>query len=249
MQQALEALEQLVPDDLKPYHKEAYNAITALRHAIEQAEAVEPVAHAIIAGALFDFMGYLTSRTERIVLSASDDAAPAVDAIRDFAKKRNLSLDDALVREWIDALPIPPTAPAQPEQEPSQWRDMVVHQCPSCGGFCKKPGCERDQALTDLVRCEKGRDAIAKRAQALQDVNADLRAKLAERSAEHLAAHITYDKGYQAGRDDTKDAEDEFNRGIEACMSRLYEMHRITTGRHNFYQHAALELAKLKEAS
>jgi chromosome segregation ATPase len=28
---------------------------------------------------------------------------------------------------------------------------------------------ERDQALTDLVRCEKGRDAIAKRAQALQD--------------------------------------------------------------------------------
>lgn len=38
MKQALEALEQLVPDDLKPYHKEADNAITALRHAIEQAE-------------------------------------------------------------------------------------------------------------------------------------------------------------------------------------------------------------------
>jgi len=39
----------------------------------------------------------------------------------------------------------------------------------------------------------------------------------------------------------------QFNQGIEACMSRLYEMHRITTGRHNFYVHAALELAKLKE--
>ncbi len=51
----------------------------------------------------------------------------------------------------------------------------------------------------------------------------------------------------QAGRDDTKDAEDEFNRGIEACMSRLYEMHRIATERHNLYHHAALELAKLKE--
>jgi hypothetical protein len=29
----------------------------------------------------------------------------------------------------------------------------------------------------------------------------------------------------------------------------LYEMHRITTGRHNFYLHAATELAKLKETT
>jgi hypothetical protein len=79
------------------------------------------------------------------------------------------------------------------------------------------------------------------------DVNADLRAKLAERAAEHLAAHITYDKGYQAGRDDTKDAEDEFNRGIEAAQQRLMQMHRIATERHNLYHHAALELNKLKE--
>lgn len=54
------------------------------------------------------------------------------------------------------------------------------------------------------------------------DVNADLRAKLAERSAEYDA-------------------------GVTACIARLHEMHRITTGRHNFYGHAALELAKLKE--
>jgi hypothetical protein len=65
------------------------------------------VTHTVIAGALFDFMGYLTSRRERIVLSASDDAAPAVDAIRDFATKRGLSLDDAQVREWIEALAQP----------------------------------------------------------------------------------------------------------------------------------------------
>jgi hypothetical protein len=42
------------------------------------------------------------------VLSASDDASPAIDAIRDFAKKRGLSLDDALVREWIDELSTAP---------------------------------------------------------------------------------------------------------------------------------------------
>ena len=47
----------------------------------------------VVVDALFDFMGYLTSREKRIVLSAADDATPAVDAIRDFAIKRGLSLD------------------------------------------------------------------------------------------------------------------------------------------------------------
>jgi hypothetical protein len=60
----------------------------------------EPVAHPVIAGALFDFMGWLTSRKERIVLSSADNASPAADAIRDFAKMRGLSLDDAKVQDW-----------------------------------------------------------------------------------------------------------------------------------------------------
>lgn len=88
-----------------------------------EAQPVQPeqelVSHAVIAGALFDFMGYLTSLKKRIVLSASDDAAPAVDAIRDFAEKRGLSLNDAQVREWIDALaPTSTPCEVQPEQEP-----------------------------------------------------------------------------------------------------------------------------------
>jgi hypothetical protein len=68
--------------------------------AIAELESQEPVAHPVIAGALFDFMGWLTSRKERIVLSSSDEASPAVDAIRDFAKMRGLSLDDAKVQNW-----------------------------------------------------------------------------------------------------------------------------------------------------
>lgn len=79
----------------------------------------EPLAHTVIAGALFDFMGYLTSRKERIVLSAADDAAPAADAIRDFATKRGLLLDDAQVREWIDELAQPPL-PVQ-----RKWVDLT----------------------------------------------------------------------------------------------------------------------------
>ena len=60
----------------------------------------KPVSHAVIAGALFDFMGWLTSRKVRIVLSSADEASPAVEAITEFAKMRNLSLDDAKVQDW-----------------------------------------------------------------------------------------------------------------------------------------------------
>jgi hypothetical protein len=76
----------------------ARQAIAAIEEALAQEQ--ETVAHPVIAGALFDFMGWLTSRKERIVLSSADDASPAVDAIRDFAKMRNLSLDYAKVQDW-----------------------------------------------------------------------------------------------------------------------------------------------------
>lgn len=55
---------------------------------------------ATIAGVLFDFMGWLTTRKERLCLSSADDASPAVTAITDFAKMRNLSLDNAMVTDW-----------------------------------------------------------------------------------------------------------------------------------------------------
>jgi len=140
--------------------------------------------------------------------------------------------------------------------------------------FLPKPktyGCDQNEFSPDwdqmAVLVEQSQEQAAKiehlEAKRLQDRNAmdamklaneqwsvqcrQLEKKLAERSAEHLAAHITYDKGYQAGRDDTKDAEAEFNRGIEAAQHRLMQMHRIATERHNLYHHAALELNKLKE--
>lgn len=72
-------------------------------------------AHAVIAGALFDFMGWLTSRKERLLLSSSDDASPAVVVITEFAKMRGLSLEDAKVTDWNATL----QPPAQ--QEPVAW--------------------------------------------------------------------------------------------------------------------------------
>ena len=77
----------------------------------------EPVSHAVIAGALFDFMGWLTSRKERLVLSSADEAGPAVEAITEFSKMRGLSLDDAKVQDWQDY-----TAPPQQQAEPPpEW--------------------------------------------------------------------------------------------------------------------------------
>jgi len=78
----------------------AEDAIQAGRQAIKELESQEPVAHSVISGALFDFMGWLTSRKERIVLSSADNASPAVEAITEFARMRNLSLDDAKVQDW-----------------------------------------------------------------------------------------------------------------------------------------------------
>lgn len=66
----------------------------------KQSLQVEPVAHSIVAGALFDLMGWLTSRKERLVLSSADEALPAVEVIIQFAAMRDLSLDDPKVLEW-----------------------------------------------------------------------------------------------------------------------------------------------------
>jgi len=116
------------------------DARETLRQALAQSEQ-EPVAHAVIAGVLFDFMGWLTSRQERLVLSSCDDASPAVKVIEEFAKMRGLSLDDAKVKDWQAHLAQPeqdagkcgcganlyidengkPCSKAQPEQEPVAW--------------------------------------------------------------------------------------------------------------------------------
>lgn len=87
-------------DGIRPdYDTLAFRDVAALYAKYDELYRAQPVSHAVIAGALFDFMGWLTSRKERLVLSSADEASPAVDAIRDFAKMRDLSLDDAKVQD------------------------------------------------------------------------------------------------------------------------------------------------------
>jgi hypothetical protein len=99
--------------------------------AVREIERLRETQQAVIAGALFDFMGWLTSRKERIVLSSADNASPAVDAIRDFAKMRGLSLDDAKVQNWH-------THPPQ-RTEPVDYEKLAALgwqaiECGICGG-------------------------------------------------------------------------------------------------------------------
>jgi hypothetical protein len=65
------------------------------------------VLHSHLAGMLYDFMGWLTSRRTRLCLSDRDNASPAVDAIVDFAKMRGLKLEDAQVEHWQAILTTP----------------------------------------------------------------------------------------------------------------------------------------------
>ena len=119
MKLAHEALENWVeyfPQNVDDIDKKAIAALeTALA---EQPAQQEPVAHAVIAGALFDFMGWLTSRKERLVLSSADNASPAVEAITEFAKMRGLSLNDAKVQDWNTSPPA--------QQEPVAWPCLIA---------------------------------------------------------------------------------------------------------------------------
>ncbi len=53
-----------------------------------------------IAGALFDFLGYLTSRETEVTLSGHHDATPGLDALEKWAARRQFSLENADVEGW-----------------------------------------------------------------------------------------------------------------------------------------------------
>ena len=67
---------------------------------LAQGVSVEPVPDDIVAGALYDFLGYLTTRRTRIIMSDRDDAGAAVDALIDWSKTRKINLTEARVRDW-----------------------------------------------------------------------------------------------------------------------------------------------------
>lgn len=63
--------------------------------------------HNIVAGAIFDFAGYLTTRDDVLPFGASADASPMVERIIAWAKVRGLSIEAPEVAKWQDRLAIP----------------------------------------------------------------------------------------------------------------------------------------------
>lgn len=55
---------------------------------------------AVIAGALFDFAAYLSTREESFEVGAQHHPGPIIDALKAWAVERELSLDDAAVESW-----------------------------------------------------------------------------------------------------------------------------------------------------
>ena len=53
-----------------------------------------------IAGALFDFLGHLTTRDSSLTLSSAHSPSTVLDLLTKWAKKRGLELDEAMVQSW-----------------------------------------------------------------------------------------------------------------------------------------------------
>lgn len=59
-----------------------------------------PITDPKIAGALFDFMGYLTTRPKSIHLGSKNSVYRGMDALQTWAKERGLNLEEADVKGW-----------------------------------------------------------------------------------------------------------------------------------------------------
>ena len=71
----------------------------------------------VIAGALFDFAGFLTTREKVIDVGSTANAAPVADLVKEWAELRGLSLDDAAVLSWQEWLK---------PQQPATHREPVL---------------------------------------------------------------------------------------------------------------------------
>jgi hypothetical protein len=80
----------------------AWQARASLAHAPQPASALSAVRepHSMIAGALFDFAGFLTTRPTVTPFGSTADPCSAVDLLTQWAATRGLHLDEADVGGW-----------------------------------------------------------------------------------------------------------------------------------------------------
>jgi hypothetical protein len=69
-------------------------------HILYDSDLVQGNSREDIAGAIFDFAGYLTTLKEPVTFGASKNATPMVEHIQTWAQKRGLELTEANVESW-----------------------------------------------------------------------------------------------------------------------------------------------------
>lgn len=88
----------------------------------------------IVCGAIYDFAGWLTTRSESVTCSSAHDASPMVELIREWAELRGLSLDVANVLHWTDHLD--GKDPWTPNATASEY-DRSIHSNPNAYDWSK----------------------------------------------------------------------------------------------------------------
>ena len=82
----------------------------------------------LIAGAIFDFMGYLTTRPKTVSAGATENPTPVLDHFTTWAAERGLSTERAMVQDW-NTLPGMVTIAAAPDfTEDGYWANFSAAQ-------------------------------------------------------------------------------------------------------------------------
>jgi len=107
----------------------------------------------IISGALFDFLGFLTTRDKPTAFGSCELATPAVDLLKEWADKCGLSIDDPDVQGWRAAL----ASPAAQEQPVAQVPDEVERMIDDAVGLVELPPIRVGQALAEAIQAGAAR--------------------------------------------------------------------------------------------
>lgn len=87
---------------------------------------IESLDH-IVSGAIFDFAGFLTTRSERITLSAADNAGPAADAVKAFLTLRGVDQSCEPFFQWPSRCSaVRPGGLVSPCGDPSDPLDLTI---------------------------------------------------------------------------------------------------------------------------
>ena len=101
----------------------------------------------VVVGAMFDLMGWLTTRDERLVLSSSDNAGPAADAVVEFLKKRSIQLFNPNIQNWSQVIKID-------DDKMTSYKDLPE------GFYLLSNDKEPNVSLVKLYKCDDFKDEL-----------------------------------------------------------------------------------------